>query len=84
MLPLDLAPRLLAVSRKQQAASPVTSERVELQANALLLARPVRSRHRSRHHLLLHHPPHLASQRGRAGSSALRRSVGAWLLLPTR
>jgi hypothetical protein len=32
---------------RQQAASPVTSERVERQASALLLARPVRSRHRS-------------------------------------
>jgi type IV secretion system protein TrbL len=52
MLPWDLAPRLLAVSLRQQAASPVTSERAERQASALLLARPARSRHRPRHHQL--------------------------------
>ena len=65
-------------------AEPTNTAARELQASALLLARPARSGHRPRHHRHLHHPPHLASQRGRAGSSALRRSVGAWLLLPTR
>jgi type IV secretion system protein TrbL len=66
---------------RQQAASPVTS--------GAWNGRPARCCWRGRrdhataprqHRPHLHHPPHLASPPGRAGSSALRRSVRAWLV----